>query len=82
MLFAFDLWRREDVAANASMILERLQAGDMPCDRSWPNEHVALFRDLMKMGHRPQPAAQNQDTNARRRALGGYEAVRRRDKRP
>jgi hypothetical protein len=53
MLFAFDLWRREDVAANASMILERLEAGDMPCDRSWPDEHIVLFRRWMDMGHHP-----------------------------
>jgi hypothetical protein len=53
MLFAFDLWRCEDVVENASMILERLEAGDMPCDRSWPGEHIALFRSWMKMGHRP-----------------------------
>jgi hypothetical protein len=53
MLFAFDLWRCEDVAANASMILERLEAGDMPCDRSWPEEHIALFRCWMNTGQGP-----------------------------
>jgi len=53
MLFAFDLWRREDVEEHAGMILERLEAGDMPCDRSWPDEHIALFRRWMKAGHSP-----------------------------
>jgi hypothetical protein len=42
------------------MILERLEAGDMPYGRSWPNGHVALFRNWMNMRHRPWSAAQNQ----------------------
>jgi hypothetical protein len=44
MRFALDLWAHAEVAAAASMVLERLEAGDMPCDRPWPAEHLALFR--------------------------------------
>jgi hypothetical protein len=32
MRFAFDLWSHEDVARHAEAIIERLQAGTMPCD--------------------------------------------------
>ena len=48
MRFAFDLWAHADVRANAAMILQRLEAGDMPCDRPWPPEQVALFRAWLK----------------------------------
>lgn len=44
MLFAFDLWTHGDVKQNAAMILHRLASGDMPCDRPWPEQQVALFR--------------------------------------
>jgi hypothetical protein len=43
MLFAFDLWKEEDVARHRLDILARLQAGTMPCDGAWPAERVALF---------------------------------------
>jgi hypothetical protein len=43
MTWAFDLWSYDDVSANASAILERLQAGTMPCDRAWPKERVDVF---------------------------------------
>jgi CDGSH-type Zn-finger protein/truncated hemoglobin YjbI len=44
MLFAFDLWERDDVAAHGVAILQRLEAGTMPCDGAWPAEQVAVFR--------------------------------------
>ena len=44
MRFAFDLWSHQEVTEYAGMIAERLEAGDMPCDRAWPREHLALFR--------------------------------------
>ena len=40
MSFAFDLWSYQDVSANAEPILERLQAGSMPCDGAWPREKM------------------------------------------
>ena len=50
MRFAFDLWRHQDVAENAPMILDRLATGEMPCDRPWPPEHVTLFRTWLIEG--------------------------------
>ncbi|VIO80980.1 hypothetical protein [Bradyrhizobium ivorense] len=43
MLFAFDLWKEEDVTRHRLQILARLEAGTMPCDGAWPAERVALF---------------------------------------
>ncbi|TMK83992.1 MAG: hypothetical protein E6G44_10940 [Actinobacteria bacterium] len=53
MVWVFDLWRYEDVRDNAQGILERLEAGDMPCDESWPPERVATFRAWMEGGAPP-----------------------------
>lgn len=50
MLFAFDLWSHAAVTENAAMILQRLEAGDMPCDRAWPAAQVTLFRDWVAQG--------------------------------
>jgi hypothetical protein len=44
MDFAFDLWSLEDVSTHADAILDRLEAGTMPCDGAWPAERVAVFR--------------------------------------
>lgn len=44
MLFAFDLWRYEDVKANAALILQRVEAGEMPCDQAWPEAKIHAFR--------------------------------------
>jgi hypothetical protein len=41
---AFDLASYEDVRANAGEILARVADGSMPCDGSWPQEQVDLFR--------------------------------------
>jgi truncated hemoglobin YjbI len=50
MRFAFDLWSRDDVATNAGAILERLEAGTMPCDGAWPAERVEVFRRWVDSG--------------------------------
>ncbi len=44
MSFAFDLWEYADVSQHADAILERLEAGSMPCDGAWPQEQIAAFR--------------------------------------
>ena len=43
MTFAFDLWSYEEVRANAQGILERVKAGTMPCDGTWPGAWVDVF---------------------------------------
>jgi hypothetical protein len=53
MEWAFDLWRYEDVKANAPQILERVESGDMPCDGTWPPEHIAKLRTWMDRGMAP-----------------------------
>jgi Ferritin-like len=50
MRFAFDLWAREDVSTHADAILERIEAGTMPCDEAWPAERVAVFRRWIDAG--------------------------------
>jgi len=50
MSWAFDLWSHGDVRDNADAILERLETGDMPCDDSWPEDRVALFRRWAEAG--------------------------------
>jgi ferritin-like protein len=50
MRFAFDLWSADDVSTNADAILERLEAGTMPCDGAWPAERVAVFRRWIDAG--------------------------------
>jgi CDGSH-type Zn-finger protein/truncated hemoglobin YjbI len=44
MIFAFDLWSHGDVSTHAARILDRLEAGTMPCDGAWPKEWIATFR--------------------------------------
>src|SRR5262245_7160886 len=50
MTFAFDLWSYDDVKANADAILERLEAGSMPCDGAWPPEQVGVFARWVESG--------------------------------
>ena len=50
MEFAFDLWSLDDVSENADAILDRLQAGTMPCDGAWPREQVDLFARWIASG--------------------------------
>lgn len=49
----FDLSLFEDVKANYAAIIERLEAGSMPCDGKWPNESVELFQCWIKGGMEP-----------------------------
>ena len=53
MEWAFDLWRYEDVKQNAPQILERVEDGDMPCDRAWADDQVELFRRWTTEGMSP-----------------------------
>jgi len=53
MAFAFDLWSYDAVKAHAQAILERLQAGTMPCDSPWPEEKTELFQRWMNEGTQP-----------------------------
>ena len=50
MTYSFDLWSYDDVRDHADDILDRLEEGDMPPDRPWPDEHIALFRSWMDDG--------------------------------
>jgi hypothetical protein len=50
MSTAFDLASYDDVSANADKILTRLSDGSMPCDGSWPDERVQLFRSWVEAG--------------------------------
>lgn len=50
MSFAFDLWEYDEVKENADAILERVSAGEMPCDGPWPDERVAAFRGWVDAG--------------------------------
>ena len=43
-------WSLDDVATHADAILERLEAGTMPCDGPWPAERVAVFRQWIDGG--------------------------------
>jgi hypothetical protein len=51
--FGFDLSSYDDVSAHADAILDRLQAGDMPCDGAWPPTNVKLFFDWVGAGKQP-----------------------------
>lgn len=53
MLFAFDLWSHEDVAARAADILQRLRDGTMPCDGAWPEERITVFQRWAESGTGP-----------------------------
>ena len=50
MRFAFDLRSYDDVVAHADDILERLRAGDMPCDDPWPADRIDLFERWLRAG--------------------------------
>jgi truncated hemoglobin YjbI len=50
MTFAFDLWSHTDVSTHAGGILDRLEAGTMPCDGAWPKEWIATFRRWIDVG--------------------------------
>jgi len=46
----FDLWSYDDVSQHADAILDRLEAGTMPCDGAWPKAQVDLFRRWTEAG--------------------------------
>ena len=50
MVFAFDLWSRDQVSEHADDILARLQDGTMPCDGAWPQAQVDLFERWIVSG--------------------------------
>ncbi len=50
MRFRLDLGSFDDVSASADAILERLRAGDMPCDGAWPRDRVDLFARWVQAG--------------------------------
>lgn len=52
MAFAFDLGSHRDVGEHADAILDRLEAGTMPCDGAWPAAQVELFRRWIAGGKR------------------------------
>ena len=58
MSSVFDLWSYEDVSRHADAILDRLQAGTMPCDGAWPRARltssVAGWRRASSPEGRPQ----------------------------
>ncbi|MGH2830007.1 MAG: hypothetical protein ACRDJM_05945 [Actinomycetota bacterium] len=53
MMFAFDLWEYAVVRDNASDILERVKAGEMPCDGAWTEEQIGLFQRWQEAGMTP-----------------------------
>ena len=53
MTFVFDLWSYDDVRAHAAGILERLANGSMPCDGSWADDKVQVFRRWTQEGMLP-----------------------------
>lgn len=53
MRFAFNLDEFSDVSEHADRILERLRAGEMPCDNPWPSETVDLFARWVQEGKQP-----------------------------
>jgi hypothetical protein len=48
-----DLSSHADVSKWADAILKRLEKGDMPCDGSWPDDKVQLFRQWIADGKKP-----------------------------
>jgi CDGSH-type Zn-finger protein/truncated hemoglobin YjbI len=52
MLFVFDLWSYEDVQTHADAIAERLRAGTMPCDGTWPGDQIDVLTRWIAEGKR------------------------------
>ena len=50
MEWAFDLWDYEDVKEHAEDILDRLEAGTMPCDGAWPPDQTEKFKQWIADG--------------------------------
>jgi truncated hemoglobin YjbI len=50
MSWAFDLASYEDVSRHAASILDRIQDGTMPCDITWPEEKLEVFKRWVDSG--------------------------------
>lgn len=48
-----DLSNFEQVSTQADGILNRLEAGTMPCDGAWPEKDIETFRQWIKDGKLP-----------------------------
>jgi CDGSH-type Zn-finger protein/truncated hemoglobin YjbI len=53
MSFAFDLWSYDQVRQHAAAIVDRLRAGNMPCDGPWPPHKIQLFQRWIDEGTQP-----------------------------
>ena len=53
MEWAFDLGDYEDVREHADDILDRLEAGSMPCDGAWPDDWIERFKEWVAEGMEP-----------------------------
>jgi len=53
MQWAFDLWNYDDVRTNAEAIIERIYAGNMPCDVPWSNDRVEMLVAWFEAGMLP-----------------------------
>ena len=51
--YGVDLSSYEEVKARAAEIYARLEDRSMPCDESWPEERLALFKRWMEEGLAP-----------------------------
>ena len=51
--YGVDLSSYEEVKARAAEIYARLEDRSMPCDESWPEERLALFKHWMEEGLAP-----------------------------
>ncbi len=51
--YGLDLSSYEQVKARAAEVYARLEDGSMPCDESWPEERLALFKRWMEEGMAP-----------------------------
>lgn len=51
--YGLDLSSYEEVKARAAEIYARLEERSMPCDESWPEERLALFKRWMEEGLAP-----------------------------
>ena len=49
----FDLSKHQDVVANADEIAKEVEAGDMPCDGCWPQDHISIFKQWITEGMAP-----------------------------
>jgi truncated hemoglobin YjbI len=53
MSFAFDLWSYDQVRQHAAAIVDRLRAGNMPCDGPWPLHKIEVFQRWIDEGTQP-----------------------------